>query len=253
MARPVLWQFRFSHFNEKARWALDHKRVPHVRRSLLPGFHIPTLLWMTRQKRVPVLIVDGQATHDSTRIIALAERLWPEPALYPEEDALRRRALELEEHFDEELGPHIRRALFHDVLPHTDAAVALMTVGAGRGARRVYRAAFPVIRSLMRIDMRIDETGARLGREKVIAALDRIEAELQPSGYLVGDRFSVADLTAAALLSPLIMPREFPYPAPVPLPDPARSFREGLTGRRAFRWAEEIYRRHRGTSAEVAA
>ena len=32
---PVLWQFRFSHFNEKARWALDWKGIPHVRRALL--------------------------------------------------------------------------------------------------------------------------------------------------------------------------------------------------------------------------
>ena len=32
--RPVLWQFRFSHFNEKARWALDWKGIAHVRRSL---------------------------------------------------------------------------------------------------------------------------------------------------------------------------------------------------------------------------
>ena len=253
MGHPVLWQFRFSHYNEKARWALDHKRVPHVRRSLLPGLHIPPLLWMTRQKRVPVLVVDGAATHDSTRIIALLERLRPEPALYPADEALRRRALALEEHFDEELGPHLRRALFHDVLPHTDTAVALMTVGCSAGARRLYRALFPAIRPLMRMDMRIDEAGARLGREKILAALARIEAELQPSGYLVGDGFSVADLTAAALLSPLVMPREFPYQAPVPLPEPARSFREALAGRPAFRWAEEIYRRHRGTSAEVPA
>ena len=33
---PVLWHFRISHFNEKARWALDWKRVPHVRRAVLP-------------------------------------------------------------------------------------------------------------------------------------------------------------------------------------------------------------------------
>src|SRR6059058_1859108 len=44
MALPVLWHFTVSHFNEKARWALDFKRVPHVRRALLPGFHFPKIL-----------------------------------------------------------------------------------------------------------------------------------------------------------------------------------------------------------------
>jgi hypothetical protein len=37
METPVLFQFTYSHFNEKARWALDLKHVPHVRHSLLPG------------------------------------------------------------------------------------------------------------------------------------------------------------------------------------------------------------------------
>ncbi len=253
MGHPVLWHFRFSHFNEKVRWALDWKGVPHVRRALLPGLHVPPVLWMTRQRQVPVLVVDGKPTHDSTSIIALAERLWPERALYPPDGALRRRALELEEHFDQELGPHLRRAMFYDVLPHTQAAVAIMTVGCGAPARALYRALFPAVRRVMRADMRIDDAGARLGRAKILAALDRIEAELQPSGYLVGESFSVADLTAAALLSPLVLPREFPYQPPVPLPNPARSFREALASRAAFRWAEEMYRRHRGTSAEVRA
>jgi len=36
----TLLQFRYSPYNEKARWALDFKRVPHERRSLLPGPHM---------------------------------------------------------------------------------------------------------------------------------------------------------------------------------------------------------------------
>ncbi len=35
----VLWQVQVSHYVEKVRWALDYKRIPHVRRSLLPGLH----------------------------------------------------------------------------------------------------------------------------------------------------------------------------------------------------------------------
>ena len=99
--------------------------------------------------------------------------------------------------------------------------------------------------------MRISDEGAALGRAKVITALDRIEAELQPSGYLVGEQFSVADLTAAALLSPLIIPPEYPYPLPGPWPEPLASFRASLAGHRAYAWASEMYRRHRGTSAEI--
>jgi glutathione S-transferase len=251
---PVLWQFRYSHFNEKARWALDYKSIAHVRRALLPGFHIPRLLWMTGQKATPVLVLDGKAIADSTRIIEALERFKPEPALYPRDDASRRRALELEEFFDEELGPHIRRAFFHELLPHTDYSADAMTPGFPPSTKRFYRAIFPAMRMAMKVDMRVDATGADLGRKKIAAALDRVEAELQPSGYLVGDRFTVADLTAAALLAPLVMPAEFPYPPPPrPLPDGVARLRDVFARRRGFEWAAGLYHRHRGTSAEIAA
>ena len=250
---PVLWQFRFSHFNEKARWALDWKGVPHRRRSLLPLLHVLPVLRQTGQKQVPVLQLDGRVIYDSTAIIAALEAAHPMPPLYPADANARERALALEEFFDTELGPHLRRALFFDLLPHAAWTSAAMSVGFGPGAQLAYRALFPVTRAVMRMDMRIDETGRDLGRAKTLAALDRLEAELGPSGYLVGDAFSVADLTAAALFSPLVMPPEFPYPLPGPLPEPAASFCASVAGRRGFRWVEEMYRRHRGQSTELAA
>jgi glutathione S-transferase len=251
-AVPVLWQFRQSHYNEKARWALDWKRIRHVRRSLLPGLHVPRVMWMTRQKSVPVLVLEGRAIADSTRIIAAVEALRPDPPLYPAAPAERRRALELEEFFDEELGPHLRRSVFHDVLPHTDYASALMTTDCSPLVRTMYRAVFPALRPVFQMDMRIDDAGAQLGRAKIVTALDRIEAELQPSGYLVGEHFSVADLTAAALLSPLVAPPEYPYALPGPWPEPFASFRASVAGHRAFAWVSEMYRHHRGTSAELS-
>ncbi len=77
---PTLWHFRLSHYNEKARWALDWKRLPHRRRALLPGPHLPVVWWMTGQKAVPVLWLDGEVISDSTRIIAALETRRPYPA-----------------------------------------------------------------------------------------------------------------------------------------------------------------------------
>ena len=208
---------------------------------------------MTGQKKVPVLVVDGHAIADSSRIIEALERLRPDPPLYPGNEADRRRALQLEDWFDEELGPHIRRAAFHDILPHTDYASDFLASGSTAFARRAYRLVFPAVRAAMRFDMGIDAARAELSRAKTYAALDRLEAELRPSGYLVGDRFSVADLTAAALFAPLVMPPEVPYELPQPLPEPVARFRESVASRPGFRWVAEMYRRHRGRSAEIAA
>ena len=250
MADPILWQFKYSHYNEKARWALDYKRIPHVRRSLLPGAHVPRVLWMTGQKAVPVLVLDGKAIADSTRIIEALERWRPDPPLYPSDAAERARALMLEEFFDEELGPYIRRAWFYEIMPDADFTVAQIAVGWRSTTQRVYRALYPVLSMVMRMDMGINAAGAAAGRAKLEAAFDRIAAELQPSGYLAGSSFSVADLTAAALLSPVVMPAEFPYPFITPLPASAAKYRATLAGHPAFEWATDIYRRHRGASME---
>ena len=103
---PVLWQLQISHYVEKVRWALDYKRVSHLRRTLLPGLHLSKAKRLTGDtSTTPVLTIDRQSIGDSTRIIAAIEDQWPEPPLYPEDRAQRRRALELEEFFDEELGP----------------------------------------------------------------------------------------------------------------------------------------------------
>ena len=201
---------------------------------------------------LPVLDLDGERIADSSDILDALERRFPDPALYPSDPHERTAALELEEFFDEELGPHLRRSVFHDVLPHTDYASALMTTECSPLVRTMYRIAFPALRPVFRMDMRIDDAGAQLGRAKIVTALDRIEAELQPSGYLVGAHFSVADLTAAALLSPLVSPPEYPYPLPGPWPEPFASFRATVAGHRAFAWASEMYRRHRGTSAAIS-
>ena len=68
---------------------------------------------------------------------------------------------------------------------------------------------------MLRVGMRrrfeISAEAAANSRAKMVAAIDRLEREISPSGYLVGDSFTVADLTAAALLYRVARPPEFPY------------------------------------------
>jgi len=64
---PRLWHFRVSHFNEKVRWALDHKRWPHTRKTLIPGFHVAAARWLSGQNQLPVLrVLDIYARHRGT-------------------------------------------------------------------------------------------------------------------------------------------------------------------------------------------
>jgi len=253
MDTPELWQFTSSHFNEKARWALDFKRIPHIRHSLIPGFHVPVVLRMTGKTHVPVLKLNGRTISDSSSIIEALEQERPEPPLYPAGPEERRRALELEDYFDEQLGPYLRRWVFFHILPYPEFMRALFVAPASPAAQLAQRAMSPLIGKVMRRQMDINPESAEVARGKTMAAMDRLQQELQPSGYLVGDRFTVADLTAAALLSPLVRPPEFPYQAAVPMPEPLVKIRDSLSPHPAFAWTLQTYRKHRGESAEIKA
>jgi glutathione S-transferase len=99
----------------------------------------------------------------------------------------------------------------------------------------------------------IDDVSVEQAYQKVHAAGERFRAELQPSGYLVGDGFSVADLTLAALVSPIVAPEQFPYPQPQRGHPLLGRLREALAAEGILDWTREMYARHRGHSAEVPA
>ena len=249
---PVLWQMRFSHYNEKARWALDHKRIPHRRRSLVPGAHALRAKRLWGGATTPVLELDGEFIGESSAIIAELERRWPDHRLYPEDPEERSRALALEERFDTELGPYCRGALFDAVLPYPEEMMEATVGHFGAATRLASRAMYPLTRRILQKRLVEDIGGGELCRRKTIEGLDRLEAELGGGEHLVGGSFGVADLTAAALFSPLVSPPGYSYPLPDPWPPPWQQFRESLAGRDGYRWVEETYRRHRGDSAAVA-
>ena len=244
--KPVLWHIPISHYNEKARWALAWKDVAHERRAPVPGVHMAVAGTLTRGRcwTFPVLQIGGQAIGDSTAIIAELESRYPEPALYPADPDERRRALELEDWFDEELGPHIRLLVWHEALSDREAFRRVSEPIVPRPLRRF---ATPISRLFVNTRFRVEKMGAAdEARVKVLAALDRLEAELDAGGgdYLVGDTFTVADLTAAALFYPLVTPPEGPG-LPQPAPEGFEAFRSPLRDRPGYHWVEEMFRRHR--------
>jgi glutathione S-transferase len=249
-SKPVLWQIEFSHYSEKVRWALDYKRIDHVRRAPLPGTHIPIALFLTRgaQPTFPVLRMDGRTIGDSTAIIAALDAKHLDRPLYPSKPEERARALELEDWFDENLGPHARLLSFHDLIqePELFAELAAESVPGPLGKAKPAVGFYARALTSLRWGANSDEAAGR-AREGIVAALDKLEAELDKGDgeFLVGDGLSVADVTAASLFYPIVVPPGGPLSPDLPRPPALDRFRGELSDRPGYRWVEETFRRHR--------
>ena len=249
---PLLWHIPLSHFNEKARWTLDYKGIPHRRKVLGPDYLYKA--WRaTGQGKLPILFLDGRGIADSTRIIAAVEERFPDPPLYPRDPAERSRALALEEFFDEGLGPAVRAAVVTPLFRRDpDIALRVLTTGMPEQAYKTIRPLVKIFPAFYRMRHKISEAQLEADRATVLQALDRIETERAGRAYLVGDTFTVADLTAAALLNPATQPSQIQYPLTVELPDYIQTWRASLLKHPAAQWALGIYAKHRGASAEIA-
>ncbi|WP_417519655.1 glutathione S-transferase family protein [Minwuia sp.] len=241
-----LWQFRFSPYNEKVRWALAWKNIAYTPRTVLPGPHIRKMLAISGQTKTPVLIMDGEVTPNSADIIARLERHQPEPPLMPTDDGARGRVLEIQRWFDDDIGPRIRRTVLDSMMGAHGYIAETFAGDAALPMRLIYRAMLPLAAGRIRQGNGI--TGPEDiadGHAAIGEALDFIEAESAATGYLAGDAFTLADLTAAAMMAPVVNPDHPAMKRPEPMPKATRDLIDRHADRPASGWVRDIYRNHR--------
>ena len=173
-------------------------------------------------KKMPALVDGDYQLSDSSAIIHYLEAKYPEPELIPADPRERGRVIWFDEFADTLLFACGAKIFFNKV-------VAPRFLGREG-------------------DLDIAEAAER---DELPPLLDYLEGVIPESGYLVGDAFTVADLTAAAMFAALLELPEIQYPVRVALPNYHREYRDSLAEHPAARWIAEIYRRHRGRSAEI--
>jgi glutathione S-transferase len=244
MAPATLVTIPFSHYCEKARWALQRARVAFREEGHMPGAHMFAVRRRgMRRTCVPILVTSDNVIQESTEIVKYADaRLPAARRLFPEDPALGADVARLEDDFDERLGPHGRRVFYLHLLPDRDLSLELMEHDVPAIERRAVGFMFPLLRGLMRRKMQIDAAGAARSLTIVKSVFEDVAARLADGRrYLAGDRFTAADLTFAALAAPCVAPEGYPVPLPAlsRIPDEPRalirSFRETPAGAFALR------------------
>ncbi len=192
----LLLQFSTSPYCRKVRLALGYKGIPFQVENLTPGLHVLKLKPLTGGLRtVPVLLpqLEGQpsAIADSTQILHSIESRFPSPPLLPADESLQLEAWTIEDWLDESIGIATRFVYYE--------------FRAGAGKQIDPSVLSQLVIQLARRQFGINPASAKLAQLRLSAALDFLHLCWQDGAYLVGDSLSVADITAAALLSPLAL------------------------------------------------
>jgi glutathione S-transferase len=240
-----LYDFTFSHYSEKARWALDFKGVPYAPRHLLPGFHMRTTRKLAPRSSVPILKTDSAVIQGSTEIINFLDQTFPERSLTPSDPQDAASALEWEKYLDLEIGVTLRLWFYHHTLPDRDRALRFLCTDAAWLQRSLFALSFAPIRRKMTQLMNINAESACSAERRFALAFDRLDQALERGPYLVGNSFSRADLTACSLLWPLCRPGESEADVEALLSPTVCALRKQLQHRRFYGWVLERYQKDR--------
>jgi glutathione S-transferase len=231
-----------SHYCEKVRWALARLDLPYHEERHLQGFHYPRTFWVSRGPSVPVLVDGGKVISDSTDILKhLDNYASVETRLYPTDSELRRQVEALEDLFDQQLGDESRRWLYFHYIDHPRAAIKIAAQGVPQMECTLGLRFFPLLKTFIRVHLHVSKqtvtSGLGICRE-IVRQTDALLADGRK--YLVGDKFSAADLTLACMMAPLVLPSQYGIQLPsieeVPagMKDTVQEFQASLTGRFAL-------------------
>jgi glutathione S-transferase len=193
----------FSHYCEKARWALDRAGLDYLEEPWLPMLSWAALARVGAGRTAPALVTRDGVLADSTDILHWVDEQG-EADLYPEDVADEVAAIE--DDLDRHLGPATRRLAYAELLPRREALCALIERAPAAQAK-IALPALPVLIEVIRRGLRIDDAGVARSQRRLDDTLDTVADRMSDGRtYLTGDRFTAADLTLASLLAPMVVP-----------------------------------------------
>ncbi len=239
----TLYQFPISHYCEKVRWALDHKQLDYRTRNLLPGLHARTTKKLAAESTVPVLVDSGKAIQDSSDIIDYLDSRYPDTPLTPGEQELKEEAQYWEKFADERIGVAVRAVCYDTLLDHPGLLIPIFTANGPWYGRPIMPVIYPKLRLQMRKLMMIEPRTVKLAQQRLEKAIDKIDAHLKGRRFMVGDRFTRADIAVASFLAPLCKIRKFGVEWPAVYPEPLESLTASWAGK--LSWVERLYQDYR--------
>jgi glutathione S-transferase len=135
---------------------------------------------------------------------------WADPSLYADGEAAAFAA-----RLDAGLGPDGRLWMYHHTLPVVRTLAPWALAGLPRSERAAFFVGGRLVEPALRRYLGVDGAAAAAALARVDAVFDDVALRLADGRpFLLGERFSAADLTFAALAAPMLVPEAYGSPLP---------------------------------------
>lgn len=208
--KPRLIAIAISHYCEKVRWALDYLGIDYVEEDHAPPSHRQ---YTARHNgtTVPVLVSGNEAFTNSPEILQYLDGISKDKKLYPEDPELCQQVETLEKLFDEKLGVASRTWGYYYAIQKPFAVAIAWGINAPLIEKIKAILVFPLIPRLLKRMYDVTPGNKDLALEEIREVFELVNQELDSGKqFLVGDRLSAADITFAALASPILRPQNHP-------------------------------------------
>jgi glutathione S-transferase len=199
-----------SHYCEKARWALKLGNIPYKEEPHLQLFHLIYVKLAGGGDTAPLLVTPDGPLNDSTDILKWVDSKLPEDRkLYPAD--VRIEVEELEDYLDEGLGVAGRLWMYTYMLHQLPTIIKYSkTHGVPLHERLLMPIIFPLGRSRINGILGLTSTSREDSQRDVDKAFDKIASRLSDGRkFLIGNKFTAADLTFACLSAAVLLPENY--------------------------------------------